>query len=278
VQITGTGAESNGNTDLDPVIISHEVGVESQETMKVFRDVVYFLWKDGVYTWGSDGITCISDGGADKGNVRSWFSTDDFFNRDQFVNAFAHIDPYQAIYRLFLCEPGSSTVTHWVEYSINDKTWFGPHKTGLFTPTSAFSRSTATDRKIPLIGSSSAVFQETTTRTDGFSTAIALDVLGKQHDGDIPDQQKFFGETSVLGNAQSTGILTLTSKVGKRDANEVIVGRTVVQQYDMTKGRKRLGRLGNGEHCEIQFTNSTTGDDVQFFGYEIDPVFVIGRR
>lgn len=278
-QITGTGAESNGNTDLDPVTISQEVGVESQETMKVFRDVVYFLWKDGVYTWGSDGITCVSDGDASgKGAVRSWFATDNYFNRDRFSVAFAHIDPYAAIYRLFLCSAGSNTIDRWVEYSIDDKTWFGPHKTGLFTPVSAFTRSTSSDKKVPVIGAASSVFEEQLTRTDGYAVPVELDVLGKQHDGDEPDQQKVYGEVSLLGTALPSGTLQVTTVIGKRDTSGTIVGRTVAQFYNMTKGRQRLGRLGNGEHVQFRFVNSNVDEDVQLYGYEVDPVFLLGRR
>ncbi len=57
VQITGSGAENGDDIDLDIVILSKELGVESQESVRVFRDQAYFLWKDGVYRWGSDGIT-----------------------------------------------------------------------------------------------------------------------------------------------------------------------------------------------------------------------------
>lgn len=272
VQIIGTGQDNGTDTDFDPVVVSREVGVESQETTKVFRDTMYFLWKDGVYTWGSDGITCVSNGTTDAGNVRSWFATDDFFNRDEYQQAFAHIDINQAVYRLFLCSAGSTTIDRWVEYNIDQKTWFGPHKTGLFTPVSAFTRSTASDRSVPLIGGPASVFEEQETRTDGFNTAIEFDVVGKRHDGDLPDRDKYFGELSLL-LTPTVGTVTVQSRTGERNAT-----RVKTQVRPMTRPRYRMGRLGNGKHAQVELVNTHVGQDVKIQGYDIDPVVLIGRR
>lgn len=274
VQLVGTGKESGVDTDLDPVTVSEEVGIESQESTVVFRDTCYFLWKDGVYSVNSEGVNCISDGSASGiGNVRSWFATDDFFNRDKYNIAFAHMDTDNAVYRLFLCSAGSEVIDHWVEYDVDDKVWFGPHKTGLFEPTSAFSRSTSSDKRIPLIGGPASVFQKQDTRTDGFNTAIEFDVIGKRHDMDVPDQDKYFGELSMLVTEQTAGVLRVQSKTGERNAT-----RTIVQQCDLRKPRKRLGRLGRGKHTQIELVNANVGEDVKVLGYEVDPVHVIGRR
>lgn len=272
VQIVGTGAETGTNTDFDPVNISSEVGIESQETAKVFRDVCYFLWKDGVYSLGPEGITCVSDGSAMGGNVRSWFATDDFFNRDRYPFAFAHIDITRATYRLFLCSAGSDTIDRWVEYNIDQKTWFGPHKTGLFTPVSAFTRSTGADTSIPLIGGPASVFQEQTTRTDGFAVPIEFDTVGKRHDADVPDQDKYFGELSLL-LTPTTGTIQIKSRTGELNAT-----RTITQTRPMTKPRTRLGRLGKGKHSQLELVNNHAGQDVVVQGYEIDPVHILGRR
>lgn len=273
-QIVGSGAENGTDIDFDPVIVSREVGFEGQETVKVFRDVVYFLWKDGVYTWGPDGITCVSDGSSSGiGNVRTWFASEDFFNRDKFSIAFAHMDPNSPFYRLFLCSAGSDVIDRWVEYDIDNKVWFGPHKTGLFTPTSAFQRSTATDMKIPLIGGPASVFEEQDTRTDGMGTAIEFDVVGKRHDMDVPDQDKYFGELSMLVTEQTTGTLKVIARTGERNAT-----RRIVQYSDLRKPRKRLGRLGKGKHSQVELFNDVVGQDVKVQGYIVDPVHILGRR
>lgn len=283
IQITGSGAEDiNGLPDFDVVILSKELGVESNETVRVFRDNAYFLWKDGVYRWNSEGITCISNGVNGKGNVRSWFNTNSYFNRDRFANAFAHLDINQAKYRLFLSQPGSSTITHWVEYNIDEGTWFGPSKTDLFVPTSAFNVQNDADRDFPVIGASDqTIYFEQTLRTDGVDTPIDMDAVGKRHDLGEPDQDKYFGQVSVVGKAQPINILTYPSP-GQLD----VITRTgdlnstteLVQEYDMTKPRQRLGRLGEGKHAQVELQNAEVGQDVEIYSYDIDPVYIIGRR
>jgi hypothetical protein len=273
-QITGTGKESGVDTDLDPIVLSQELGFESQETVKVFRDTAYFLWKDGIYSVGSDGITCLSDGSGDgKGNVRSWFTGDSYFNRDKFNIAFAHIDPYQNTYRLFLAGAGSDVVDHWVEYQMDDKTWFGPHKTDLFAPTSAFIRTTAADITVPVIGALASVFQEQALRTDGTVTPIAFDAIGPRHDMEVPDDEKYFGELSLLTKPLTSGVMQVKSRTGNQNAT-----RTIVQNYDLRLTRKRMGRLGKGKHSQIELVNANVGEDVQVLGYEVDPVHILGRR
>lgn len=287
VQIVGSGAESGTNIDFDVVVVSREVGIESQETVRVFRDTAYFLWKDGVYTWNSAGITCISDGigrgaGAGYGNVRSWFNTDNYFNRDLFPLAFAEIQWDRPAYRLFLASADSPVVDTFVDFDINSKTWWGPHSTSLFSPTSAFTRTSSTDRQIPVIGSAFSVFNNQEVRTDGnpitsttasSETAIPFDVVSKRHALGAPDRDKYFGELSLFGEPQPTSTLVVAARTGELNATN-----TFVQSYDQTKARQRLGRLGRGKHTQLEFTNDEVGDNVRLLGYEIDPVSIIGRR
>jgi hypothetical protein len=279
LQITGSGAEDgSGNIDFDTVILSRECGIESQETVKVHRDVAYFLWKDGVYSWGPEGVRCISDGTPDgKGQVRTWFVTDQFFNRDQFQIAFAHIDLDHPHYRLFLCSAGSDVIDRFIEYDINEGTWWGPHKTDLFTPTSAFNRVNADDRVIPVVGGAQTVYEEQETRTDGASTPIAFDITSKQFDGNAPDVDKVYGELSVFGEGNQTGALVVTTRVGDLDSNNAnYVDK--VQYYDLAKSRQRLGRPGHGKHCRVNMTDATAGRDLVLYGFEMDPVTLVGRR
>jgi hypothetical protein len=126
------------------------------------------------------------------------------------------------------------------------------------------------------------VFENQEIRTDGnpadattasSETAIAFDVVTKRHAMNVPDQEKYFGELSLHGEAQPSGLLAITSRTGELNQT-----RTQVQQYDMRKPRQRLGRLGRGKHAQLEFTNNTIGEQVQLLGYEIDPVMLIGRR
>lgn len=275
IQITGTGQddEENGTVDFDTVTLSNELGVESQESVCVFRDTAYFLWKDGVYAWGPEGIVCISDS-----NVRSWFTTDDYFNRNFFQHAFAVVDPIRFKYRLFLASADAEVANRWVEYDILTKKWWGPHKTDLFDPTSAFLLLNSQNVRIPIIGGSDGyLYQEQATRTDGSGTgavAITMDVIGKRHDAGEPDLEKYWGQLSVEGEPQSTGsYVSVLSTPGELDAS-----RTGTQYYHQTLARQKLGRLGTGKHLQLRWQHSTTGAPVALYGYEIDDVNLIGRR
>lgn len=274
VSVTGTGQEdSDGVPDFDTVV-NTSLGIESQETACTHRDIGYFLWKDGLYTWGSDGIQCVSDGSADgKGNVRSWFTTDSYFDRDSFSNSFGGIDPIRNKYRLFLL--GADEVTwYWVEFDIKDRTWWGPHKTDLFTPKCTFITQNASNTELSLIGSTGGdLYKEQTTRTDGTATAIAFDVTGKRHDMGEPDMDKFFGMISMLGKAQTAGTVAVLSTTGELNAT-----LTKTQYYNMQRNRHSLGRLGTGKHVQIRFTHSTVGQEVELYGYEVDDVHLTGRR
>lgn len=272
-QITGTGDEdANGGVDLNPVTIATELGLESQEAMNVFRDTAFFLWKDGVYSWGADGIRCVSDGVAGVGNVRTWFASGDYFNRDRFPYAFSVIDPNRPCYRLFLASSGQTTIDRWVEYDIKNRTWWGPHKTDLFSPTSAFARTNAANRVLPVIGGAVAVYDEQDTRTDGSATAITFNVLGKRHDGGAPDLEKAYGDVSIFGKGQSAGTLTVTSRTGELNATA-----TFVQSHDLTLTRERLKILGTGKHTQVELSNAEAGRDVELYEYLIQ-VNPIGRR
>ncbi len=276
VQITGTGVEDqDGIADFDAVILSRELGIESNETAKVFRDRAFFLWKDGVYRWDSSGIACVSD----AGGVRNWFVTNSYFNTAKFTSAFAVIDPDTAVYRLFLCSAGSTTIDRFVDLNTNDGTWWGPHKTDLFTPASAFVRLDTDDRVFPMIGGLAAVYQEQETRTDGTATPIAIDVIGKQHFDNDPDVDKYFGELTVLQKVYPTGTIQVTSRVGDlQSTTQTHPIRTIIQNVAQQLPRTRLGRIGSGKHAQIEIANSEVGQDLEIFGYEIDPVNVVGKR
>jgi len=264
-QVTGTTA-SNYNV----VTLSEQCGVESQETVVVYRDVAYFLWKDGVYRWGPTGIDCLSDG-----KVRNWFVSDLYFTRSRFQFAFAGIDPITNRYRLFLAALGSVVEDRYVEYDLTDGTWWGPHKTGAFSQfTSAGGTADSGDRYVPLIGSSNGYLWApgTVAGIDDTATAIDFDVSTKRHDGLTPDIEKNWGALSVLSKVQAAGSLTVTPYVGALDAP----AQTALIA-DLTKGREKLPRLGPGKHAGLQFRQNVVAQDVDLYGYEL-PFYELGRR
>lgn len=287
-QIVGSGTEDNtGLVDFEAVRLSENLGVLSQESVDVYRDTAYFLWFDGVYQWNSDGIKCISDGDGGKGNVRKWFTSDDYFNRDRFPYAFGKVDSSRLCYRLFLASADSDVEDTWVEYDLKTGTWWGPHTTEAFTPKSTFIVQTSTASEVPttFIGSTEGdVFHEQETRTDSTSTGIPFDVISKRHDGGEPDSEKYFGELNIIGRGQPDNpaalqILDIQTSVGDMNPNEedAFVDVSSVE-HDLRKSRERLGRVGQGKHAELEFTNDEAGVDVELFGYEINPTHIVGKR
>lgn len=263
VEIKGNTAES-----FRVVKLSQEVGIEGDDSIATLNDTFYFLAKDGVYSWGNDGITCISDG-----KTRAWFTKDTYFNRSRFIYAVGRIDPLSNKYQLLLSAAGSTTLDRWIEYDIVNRTWWGPHKTDDFTPTWITTLLDSTNLAQPVHGSSTGYFyKERDTRTDGIATGIPFDVEGKFHDMNTPDIEKYFGELSLISKAQSAGTLSIIPYVGDLNAT---AGPTI--SASMQLDRQRLPRLGNGRFCKLVLQHSTADQDVEIYGYEF-PFFERGRR
>lgn len=257
------------DTNFQVIKLSQNCGVISNESVAVYRDVAYFLWEDGVYSWSDEGINCLSDG-----KVRSWFATNNEFNRQRFQYAFGFVDPIRNKYRLYLNESGSSTVVNWIEYDLREKSWWGPHLTTAFTPTSVFTLLDGDLVPQPTVGASDALaYRERALRTDGAATAISLDVVTKRFCMGEPDLDKFWGEVSVIGKTQPAGTLDIGISVGELNATQ-----TSTEAWDMTLPRQRLARVGTGKHLQLEFTNSMVGQDVELLDVEVNPVVLMGRR
>lgn len=263
VQIVG-----NTTNDFRVVKLSEQIGVESPDSVAVYKDTIFFLAKDGLYAWSNDGL----NGLCDK-KTQSWFNTDTYFNRGEFKNAVGRFDPLTNKYQLLLAGVGQTTLNRWIEYNIQDGTFWGPHKTDDFTPSWMTTIPDANTLPLPVHASSAGFFyKEQATRTDGTATGIAMDVDGKFHDMNTPDIQKYFGELSVLSKIQGAGTLSIIPYVGGLDAS---AGSTI--SANMTLGRERLRRLGLGRYCKMTFQHSTAGQDVELYGYEL-PFHELGRR
>ncbi len=263
-QVTGTSF-----ADFRVVKLSENTGVESNETVKTYHDIVFWLWKDGVYQWDDNGIVNISD----LGGVKTWFNTNSYFNRDQFPNAFAEFDPIRLKYKLFVAGAGSTTIDHWVEYDLETKTWWGPHKTDAFTPTCAFILTDSSDKVQAVVGSSNAfVWKEQDLATDDAGIGIATELQTRFYDGGVPDLEKYWSQLSISGKVQTSGILNITPTVGYlNDTAQLPIS------YDMTLGRQKLRRLGRGKLAQLAFTHSTAGEPVELYQFMI-PWHIVGRR
>ncbi len=269
VGITGTDT-----SNFSPTVVfgGEGVGCVSQETAKVFNDVAYFLWRDGVYKWDSSGITSITNG-----RVRSWFTTDQYFNRSMFWRAFAEFDIFTLKYRLFLASAGNTVCDRWIEYDLSTGAWFGPHDTAAFTPSCALSVAGSNQQQYMMIGSQEGfVSQDTDTKADWDLSPIHLQVQTKHEDMGEPDLEKYFGELSVFNEAESTsGNLIVTPTVGDLDIEPP---QAPFPAIDLTNSRTRMGRLGVGKQMTLEFDENTLNQDVVLRGYEVNPVALVGRR
>lgn len=275
LQITGTD-----RTNFRPVIVNggESVGCVSQESVVVFNDVAYFLARDGVYKWDSTGITSLTNN-----IVRSWFTSDAVFNRSMFWRAFAQFDYDKLKYRLFLASAGSGVIDHWIEYDLVTGTWWGPHQTDAFQPTCAVTVAGADQQPYAMIGSTDGYLsQGQDPRNDWDFFPVNLSVTVKRQDGGEPDKEKYFGELSIIGKVQpsvplngvETNVVTVTPTVGELEG-------AVPQAsfpYDQTQGRERLARLGVGKQMSLQLDHAVIDQDVEIYGYEVNPMNLVGRR
>jgi hypothetical protein len=276
--ITGTGEESAaGDLDLRVIKLSDQCGVVSNESVTIWRDVATWLWLDGVYQWDDNGLVCVSDGQGGIGRVRSWFTTDDYFDRTKFPLAFAQIDTITNKYRLFLYAPDGSR--QFVEFDLTTRTWDGPHTIAAFTPMCAFTRSGDQSVQIPMLGGADGgLYQQVATKAKDVSVAqqpygIDFDVDTKFYPGSSPDRDQYFGQLSMLGQVQAAGTVAITPRVGYLDAPA-----QPAIPYDMRRGRQRLRRLGFGKLAQLNFKHTTVDEPVTLYGFEISDVHEGGRR
>jgi hypothetical protein len=244
-------------------------GCISPDTIVVINDNVYWLGDDGVWEWGPDGLQNVSDE-----QVAPWFKSDTYFNRSRFSYAFAKYNALRKTYDLHLAATGSSVEDRWVSFNIQNKKWYGPHKTGAFTPSAAELVSDGSGLPVALVGGTNGIVYKMNQATyhDGSSTLIDYDVTGPFHFANAPDIEHYWDMLSVLTKVQASGTLSITPTVGRLDtaAGSVI-------SHDMTLGRQRLERMGVGAGLRLRFQQATADVGVTQYGYEI-PFHEIGRR
>jgi len=249
--------------------VAEGYGILSHESVQVIRDQLIFLGNPpGIYTYGSGGLACVSDA-----KVKSWFSTDTYFNRGQFVNAFSRYDPVGNTYQLFLAATGGTTINRWIEWNIDDDTWWGPHLTSEFTPTCGSQLNDSNDVLLPVIGSSNGFLWKDNAGSyvDGASTAVAMLVDTPFWSANTPDIEKVWLEPTIISKIQGSGTLTITPKVGSLAAS---AGTAI--SHTLTLGRERLRRLGQGRFVQLNLSQAT-GVGCEIYGIEL-PFFEVGRR
>jgi hypothetical protein len=257
------------HTNFSRQTVTDQIGLWATDSAVTIHDIGYFLGNPfGVYTWGPGGVENITDE-----KVKAWFATDTYFNRSEFDQAVGWYDPLQHAYVLLLASAGQTTLDRWIQYNISTKTWWGPHKTGEFTPTGGVQIDNANGVKVPCIyASNGLLYTPTTTKTDGASTAVDYDLLSNWLSGGTPDIHKTWLDPSVVSKIQASGTLTLTPRVGKIGAAE-----GSARSHDMTLGSQRLPILGDGEFLQLRLRQNTNAVDVVLYGVDV-PFFENGRR
>ncbi len=256
--------------DFRVLEIANGKGCIAPDSVVVIRDTVYWLDSDGVWSLGAEDVpVCLTDD-----TVRPWFASADYFARGQFNNAFAQYDPRKHSYDLFFCATGSTTIDRWVSLDLLSGKWFGPHKTGAFTPSGSAVCSDSSGNPQLVVGASNGFLYAALAGnySDGASTLIDFNVKGKFHSGDNPDDTHIWLQPSVFTKKESAGTLSITPYVGQLDAS----AGTVIS-HDLTKERERLPRLGVGRLAQLEFSQATAGQGVELYGYSL-PFVDAGRR
>ena len=266
-QITG---DSNSNFKVVQLNVEQgRGGCVAAESILIINDRAYWLGKDGVYEWGPQGVVCISDE-----TVGPWFKGDATFTRSRFANAFARYNPRTTSYELHLAALGSSVEDRWVSFNTKNRKWYGPHKTGLFTPSASATAEDGNGLPITVIGGADGIIYlgNSANYRDGSATAIDFDCYGPFHFENAPDIEHCFGELSMLSKVESGGTLTITPTVGRLNT---AAGTAI--SHDLTKGRERLRRLGTGAGARLRFQQAKVNQGVSIYGYEV-PTHELGRR
>jgi hypothetical protein len=259
----------NDETDFRMVKLAEGTGVYAPDSVIVIRDVARWLAADGVYEWDASGLRCISDD-----DVKSWFTTDSYFDRAYFPDAFARYNPIRHAYELFLVPAGGSSFTRWVSYDIERKRWMGPHLTSALTPSSAGVIFNSSEIHVPVVGGSDGFVYATTPGTyrDGAATAIDFDVVGAHHTGGAPDIEHFWGLISLLSKIEAGGTLEVIVTTGGLDATP-----SATINHNLTTGREKLRRGGVGRLMQVRLRNNQNNQAVEVYGYEL-PFHELGRR
>jgi len=258
----------DSRANFQMIAIAEGIGAMSPEASIVVRDTAYFLAEDGFYEYGPSGLKSLS-----RDQVHPWFTTDDYFNRALFVDAFAYWNPLYDVIHLHLAAAASTDLDRWVTYDLSRRLWLGPHKTGAFTPSIGGLMEDANSFSLPVLCSEQGfIYNQNYSTASDDGTAIEFDVQTKFHGMNTPDIHKYFAELAILTKIETTGSLTITPSVGDLNAST-----STAFTHNLTMGRERLGRLGLGRFVQLRFVQSTNNQGVEIYGYEI-PFHELGRR
>lgn len=255
------------------ITVDENSGCIAPDSAVVYHNVLRFLGEGHVFQYDNGGVKSIS-----REKVHGWFNSDTYFTRSRFNQAFAKMNPYLESYDLHLAAVGSSVEDRWVQFMHSRGIWFGPHKTGLFTPTCGALMEDTNDLDMPVIGGSDGQIYKMNQSTyrDGAATAVDYDVDSIFHSAKTPDIEKLWQHLLMITKVQAAGTLTITPKVGGLDA----VASSALS-HTLTLGRQDCGVLSEagkvGRFLQLNFRQNTVNQGCEIMGYEA-VVHEAGRR
>lgn len=234
-------------------------------------DTAFWLGANAVYMWDDRGVNDIS-----SASVKTWFQSDTYFNRTRFQYAFGKWNEVTGCYELSLANAGDSTENRWVSYNPELNAWFGPHKTGAFTPSHGFWFRDANGLPIVITGGTDGVLYtgNSTLKHDGAATAIDMDCYGPWHVGDSPDLTHTWLQLSMLSRVESSGTADVTPIFGTSPSG---ASSGTTQTHTLTTGRERMSRIGVGNVCRLRIRKNAVNTGMTLYGYEL-PWYTNGRR
>jgi hypothetical protein len=275
----------NDEGDFEVLGVHDDVGIWAPESGCVIGDIGYFLAEDGVYEFGPRGVLPIS-----REKVHPWFTTDDYFNRALFPQAFANYNQKMNGYQLFLASAGSEAIDRWVFLDMKTRNWYGPHKTAALTPYCASVQEDNDGLVVPVIGDAAGqIWKMNQAAFNDGGLAIDFDVLGKFHAQGDPNTTKVWGPLSVFSKQETDGDLTIEARVGGLDARMGPVSVTSVARAAqnpttlisvVTVATAEAHQFGDGADIEIAGATETdyngtwtiTRVDASTFTFELPTV------
>ena len=244
------------NSTLNQIDGSDEQGCVAEDSVVVKGDKAYWLGRNAVYEWSDSGIIDIT-----SDTVKPWFNSDTYFNRSRFPNAFGRYNRVTNSYELHLAALGSSTEDRWVSFNLTNRKWYGPHKTGAFTPTHGFSLVDANGLPMTIVGASDGVLYagNSSNKRDGAATAIDMDCYGPWHSGGDPDKTHTWLQLSALSKVESAGTAEITPYIGVAPANAVA---QTAQTHTLTLGRELLNRIACAAVCRLRIRKNTVNQSL----------------
>ena len=244
-------------SDFEVLGVHDDVGVWAPESAAVILDVGYFLAEDGVYEFGPRGVQSLS-----RDKVHPWFTTDDFFNRALFSEAFANYNQKLNGYQLFLPAAGSTAIDRWVFLDIKTRNWYGPHRTSALTPTCAGVFEDNDGLVVPVIGGADGlIYRMNQSAFRDVDSAIDMDVLGKFHSQGNPDSTKVWGPLSIFTkDGESGGTLTIEARVGGLDARMGPVSVSSMSRVGSTVTVATAEEHQFGDGADITIAGATQTD------------------